>query len=178
VEMQGRISAQAVSTATQTNSSFANRPQTSSSITVHSHSLPPNTPQASISRISSYGDLRRRESVIPPFIPPSAIRVEQPRSRLLCPTRDYTSPRLHGSRPRQHSPPLNHHQQRATLDPLCLPAQCGFVLYPLPAFLHTHHHHHQRLLLLVCRRRGWEARWWLRNPPRARSSSISPTPPK
>ena len=90
--MPSRVSAQAVSTAPQTNSSFAIHAQTSSSITVHSHSLPPNTPQASVSRISSYGDLRRRESISPPFIPPSAIRAEQPRSRLPYPTGDYTSP--------------------------------------------------------------------------------------
>ena len=86
-----RVSAQAVSTAPQTNSSFAIHAQTSSSITVHSHSLPPNTPP-SLSRISSYSDLRRRDSVSPPFIPPSAIRAEQPRSRLPYPTGDYTSP--------------------------------------------------------------------------------------
>jgi len=90
--MPSRVSAQAVSTAPQTNSSFAIHAQTSSSITVHSHSLPPHTPQASVSRISSYGDLRRRDSVSPPFIPPSAIRAEQPRSRLPYPTGDYTSP--------------------------------------------------------------------------------------
>jgi hypothetical protein len=90
--MPTRVSAQAVSTAPQTNSSFAIHAQTSSSITVHSHSLPPNTPQPSVSRISSYGDLRRRDSVSPPFIPPSAIRAEQPRSRLPYPTGDYTSP--------------------------------------------------------------------------------------
>ncbi|KAH9997035.1 hypothetical protein BJV77DRAFT_985212, partial [Russula vinacea] len=60
--MPSRVSAQAVSTAPQTNSSFAIHAQTSSSITVHSHSLPPNTPQASVSRISSYSDLRRRDS--------------------------------------------------------------------------------------------------------------------
>jgi hypothetical protein len=90
--MPSRVSAQAVSTAPQTNSSFAIHAQTSSSITVHSHSLPPNTPQASVSRISSYSDLRRRDSVSPPFIPPSAIRAEQPRSRLPYPTGDYTSP--------------------------------------------------------------------------------------
>jgi hypothetical protein len=87
-----RVSAQAVSTAPQTNSSFAIHAQTSSSITVHSHSLPPNTPQPSVSRISSYSDLRRRDSVSPPFIPSSAIRAEQPRSRLPYPTGDYTSP--------------------------------------------------------------------------------------
>ena len=90
--MPSRVSAQAVSTAPQTNSSFAIHAQTSSSITVHSHSLPPHTPQASVSRISSYSDLRRRDSVSPPFIPPSAIRAEQPRSRLPYPTGDYTSP--------------------------------------------------------------------------------------
>ena len=90
--MPSRVSAQAVSTAPQTNSSFAIHAQTSSSITVHSHSLPPQTPQASVSRISSYSDLRRRDSVSPPFIPPSAIRAEQPRSRLPYPTGDYTSP--------------------------------------------------------------------------------------
>ena len=90
--MPSRVSAQAVSTAPQTNSSFAIHAQTSSSITVHSHSLPPNTPQPSVSRISSYGDLRRRDSVSPPFVPPSAIRAEQPRSRLPYPTGDYTSP--------------------------------------------------------------------------------------
>jgi hypothetical protein len=90
--MPSRVSAQAVSTAPQTNSSFAIHAQTSSSITAHSHSLPPNTPRASIFRMSSYGDLRRRESVSPPFIPPSAIRAEQPRSRLPYPTGDYTSP--------------------------------------------------------------------------------------
>jgi hypothetical protein len=90
--MPSRVSAQAVSTAPQTNSSFAIHAQTSSSITVHSHSLPPNTPQASVSRISSYSDLRRRDSVSPPFIPHSAIRIEQPRSRLPYPTGDYTSP--------------------------------------------------------------------------------------
>jgi hypothetical protein len=39
------VSAQAMSTAPQTNSSFAIQAQTSSSITVHSHSLPPNAPQ-------------------------------------------------------------------------------------------------------------------------------------
>ncbi|KAH9983382.1 hypothetical protein BJV74DRAFT_777130, partial [Russula compacta] len=88
-----RVSAQAVSTAPQTNSSFAIHAQTSSSITVHSHSLPPNTPQAAtVSRISSYSDLRRRDSVSPPFVPTSAIRAEQPRSRLPYPTGDYTSP--------------------------------------------------------------------------------------
>ena len=90
--MPSRVSAQAVSTAPQTNSSFAIHAQTSSSITVHSHSLPPHTPQASVSRMSSYSDLRRRDSVSPPFIPPSAIRAEQPRSRLPYPTGDYTSP--------------------------------------------------------------------------------------
>lgn len=90
--MPSRVSAQAVSTAPQTNSSFAIHAQTSSSITVHSHSLPPNTPQPSVSRISSYSDLRRRDSVSPPFVPPSAIRAEQPRSRLPYPTGDYTSP--------------------------------------------------------------------------------------
>jgi hypothetical protein len=90
--MPSRVSAQAVSTAPQTNSSFAIHAQTSSSITVHSHSVPPNTPQPSVSRISSYSDLRRRDSVSPPFIPPSAIRAEQPRSRLPYPTGDYTSP--------------------------------------------------------------------------------------
>jgi hypothetical protein len=71
------------STAPQTNSSFTIHAQPSSSITVHSYLLPPNTPQASVSRISSYGDLRRRESISPPFIPPSPIRAKQPRSRLL-----------------------------------------------------------------------------------------------
>ena len=90
--LPSRVSAQAVSTAPQTNSSFAIHAQTSSSITVHSHSLPPNTPQASVSRISSFSDLRRRDSVSPPFVPPSAIRAEQPRSRLPYPTGDYTSP--------------------------------------------------------------------------------------
>ena len=90
--MPTRVSAQAVSTAPQTNSSFAIHAQTSSSITVHSHSLPPNTPQPSVSRISSYSDLRRRDSVSPPFVPHSAIRAEQPRSRLPYPTGDYTSP--------------------------------------------------------------------------------------
>jgi hypothetical protein len=90
--MPTRVSAQAVSTAPQTNSSFAIHAQTSSSITVHSHSLPPNTPQPSVSRISSYSDLRRRDSVSPPFVPPSAVRAEQPRSRLPYPTGDYTSP--------------------------------------------------------------------------------------
>jgi len=90
--MPSRVSAQAVSTAPQTNSSFAIHAQTSSSITVHSHSLPPNTPQPSVSRISSYSDLRRRDSVSPPFVPPSAIRAEQPRSRLPYPTGDYASP--------------------------------------------------------------------------------------
>jgi hypothetical protein len=90
--MPSRVSAQAVSTAPQTNSSFAIHAQTSSSITVHSHSLPPHTPQASVSRMSSYSDLRRRDSISPPFIPPSAIRAEQPRSRLPYPTGDYTSP--------------------------------------------------------------------------------------
>jgi len=90
--MPTRVSAQAVSTAPQTNSSFAIHAQTSSSITVHSHSLPPHTPQPSVSRISSYSDLRRRDSVSPPFVPPSAIRAEQPRSRLPYPTGDYTSP--------------------------------------------------------------------------------------
>jgi hypothetical protein len=81
-----------VSTAPQTNSSFAIHAQTSSAIAVHSHSLPPHTPQSSVSRISSYSDLRRRDSVSPPFIPPSAIRAEQPRSHLPYPTGDYTSP--------------------------------------------------------------------------------------
>ncbi|KAI0251515.1 hypothetical protein BJV78DRAFT_1210251 [Lactifluus subvellereus] len=90
--LPSRVSAQAVSTAPQTNSSFAIHAQTSSSITVHSHSLPPNTPQPTVSRVSSYSDLRRRDSVSPPFIPPSAIRAEQPRSRLPYPTGDYTSP--------------------------------------------------------------------------------------
>ncbi|KAH9060243.1 hypothetical protein EDB87DRAFT_1790250, partial [Lactarius vividus] len=71
-----RVSAQAVSTAPQTNSSFAIHAQTSSSITVHSHSIPPHTPQPSV----------------PPFVPPSAIRAEQPRSRLPYPTGDYASP--------------------------------------------------------------------------------------
>jgi hypothetical protein len=49
-------------------------------------------PQASVSCISSYGDLRGHESVSPPFTPPSAIRAEQPRSRLPYPTGDYASP--------------------------------------------------------------------------------------
>ena len=89
--LPSRVSAQAVSTAPQTNSSFAIHAQTSSSITVHSHSLPPNTPQPTVSRISSYSDLRRRDSVSPPFIPSSAIRAEQPRSRLPYPTGDYTA---------------------------------------------------------------------------------------
>ncbi|KAF8265667.1 hypothetical protein EI94DRAFT_1685323 [Lactarius quietus] len=88
-----RVSAQAVSTAPQTNSSFAIHAQTSSSITVHSHSIPPHTPQQpSVSRMSSQSDLRRRDSISPPFVPPSAIRAEQPRSRLPYPTGDYTSP--------------------------------------------------------------------------------------
>ncbi|KAH9164375.1 hypothetical protein EDB89DRAFT_2141389 [Lactarius sanguifluus] len=87
-----RVSAQAVSTAPQTNSSFAIHAQTSSSITVHSHSIPPHTPQPSVSRMSSQSDLRRRDSISPPFVPPSAIRAEQPRSRLPYPTGDYASP--------------------------------------------------------------------------------------
>ncbi len=87
-----RVSTQAVSTAPQTNSSFAIHAQTSSAIAVHSRSLPPHTPQSSVSRISSYSDLRRRDSVSPPFILPSAIRAEQPRSHLPYPTGDYTSP--------------------------------------------------------------------------------------
>jgi hypothetical protein len=62
-----RVSAQAVSTTPQTNSSFTIHAQPSSSITVHSYLLPPNTPQASVSRISSYGDLRRCKSISPPF---------------------------------------------------------------------------------------------------------------
>jgi hypothetical protein len=91
--LPSRVSAQAVSTAPQTNSSFAIHAQTSSSITVHSHSLPPNTPQPSVSPASSYSDLRRRESLSPPFVPSSAVRAEPPRSRLPYPTGDYTSPR-------------------------------------------------------------------------------------
>jgi hypothetical protein len=91
--LPSRVSAQAVSTAPQTNSSFAIHAQTSSSITVHSHSLPPNTPQSSVSPASSYTDLRRRESLSPPFVPSSAVRAEPPRSRLPYPTGDYTSPR-------------------------------------------------------------------------------------
>src|SRR6266436_2036289 len=92
--MPSRVLTQAVtvSTAPQTNSSFAIHTQTSSSITVHSHSLPPHTTQSSVSHISSNSDLRRRDSDSPPFIPPSAIRAEQPRSRLPYPTGDYTSP--------------------------------------------------------------------------------------
>ena len=91
--LPSRVSAQAVSTAPQTNSSFAIHAQTSSSITVHSHSIPPQTPQQpSVSRMSSQSDLRRRDSISPPFVPPSAIRAEQPRSRLPYPTGDYASP--------------------------------------------------------------------------------------
>ena len=109
--MPSRVSAQAVSTAPQTNSSFAIHAQTSSSITVHSHSLPPNTPP-SVSRISSYSDLRRRDSVSPPFIPPSAIRAEQPRSRLPYPSGDYASPPgsvtvAHGALSPPRSPPTS-----------------------------------------------------------------------
>src|SRR5712691_10581763 len=59
--LPSRVSAQAVSTAPDR----ATHAQTSSSITIHSHSLSRHTPQVSVSRNSSYGGLRRRESVSP-----------------------------------------------------------------------------------------------------------------
>ncbi|KAH9029601.1 hypothetical protein EDB85DRAFT_1965939 [Lactarius pseudohatsudake] len=113
-----RVSAQAVSTAPQTNSSFAIHAQTSSSITVHSHSIPPHTPQPSVSRMSSQSDLRRRDSISPPFVPPSAIRAEQPRSRLPYPTGDYSSPQgsviVGAFSPPQSPPPLTSNSVSAS----------------------------------------------------------------
>jgi hypothetical protein len=114
-----------------------------------------------VSRISSYGDLRGRESVSPPFIPPSAIRAENPQSRLPYPTGDYTSPSGsvvvgQGALSPPQSPPTSN------LDPLRLPAvalaQCALDPNPLAAFLHPPRHL-QRLLLLVCHRRGRDSRW-------------------
>ncbi len=134
--MPSRVSAQAVSTAPQTNSSFAIHAQTSSSITVHSHSLPPNTPQGSVSRISSYSDLRRRDSVSPPFVPPSAIRAEQPRSRLPYPTGDYTSPPgslivAQAALSSPQSPPTTSNS--ASASPPAAPRSCPVSVAGLPA---------------------------------------------
>ena len=137
-------------------SSFAIHAQTSSSITIHSHSVSPNTPQASVSRISSYRDLRRRESVSPPFIPPFSIRAEQPRSRL-----PYLG--LSSSRPRRAlttaiTPNNKQLWIRVACRALAL-ALCALDPYPLPAFLRPPRHL-QRLFLLACRRRGRDSRWW------------------
>ena len=177
--MPSRVSAQAVSTAPQTNSSFAIHAQTSSSITVHSHSLPPNTPQASISHVPSYGDLRRRESVSPPFIPPSAIRAEQPRSRLPYPTGDYTSPPgsvavSQGALSPPQSPPTTSNSGSASpagvvrsrpISVAGLPAPSPPPTEPAPAGLPP-------------ARMGGTLAAPPQQPTRARSSSISPTPRK
>ena len=179
--MPSRVSAQAVSTAPQTNSSFAIHAQTSSSITVHSHSLPPNTPQSSVSRMSSYSDLRRRESVSPPFIPPSAIRAEQPRSRLPYPTGDYTSPSgstlvSQGALSPPQSPPTTSNSGSASpagagagrsrpISVAGLPASSPPPLASAPAGLPQ-------------ARTGNTLVTPVQQPSRARSSSISPTPRK
>ncbi len=183
VEGPSRVSAQAVSTAPQTNSSFAIHAQTSSSITVHSHSLPPHTPQGSVSRISSYGDLRRRDSVSPPFIPPSAIRAEQPRSRLPYPTGDYTSPSGslvagQGALSPPQSPPTTSNSGSASpagvgagavrsrpVSVAGLPAPSPPPPASAPAGLPP-------------ARTGGTLAAPPQQPPRARSSSISPTPRK
>jgi hypothetical protein len=67
---------------------------------------PPSTPQASsVSRISSC----RRESVNPPFIPPSAIRPEHPPSRLPHPTA------THLPQDRRQSSRCRHHRALASI---------------------------------------------------------------
>ncbi|KAI9507111.1 hypothetical protein F5148DRAFT_1015458 [Russula earlei] len=170
-----RISAQAVSTAPQTNSSFAIHAQTSSSITVHSHSLPPNTPPASVSGISSFSDLRRRDSVSPPFVPPSAIRAEQPRSRLPYPTGDYTSPPgsvvvAQGAFSPPQSPPTSNSASAspaAAAHPRPVPVSGLPAASPPPT---------ASAPAGLPRPGGTLAA--PPQPPRARSSSISPTPRK
>ncbi|KAI0262620.1 hypothetical protein BC834DRAFT_890979 [Gloeopeniophorella convolvens] len=54
--------------------------------------MPPPQQQSSVSCISSYSDLCRRDSVSPPFLPPTVLRAETPRSHLPYPAGDYTSP--------------------------------------------------------------------------------------
>ena len=174
-----RVSAQAVSTAPQTNSSFAIHAQTSSSITVHSHSIPPHTPQPSVSRMSSQSDLRRRDSISPPFVPPSAIRPEQPRSRLPYPTGDYASPQ--GSvilgqgafSPPQSPPPLTSNSVTASPSgpPRSRPVSVAGLPAPsppLPPPQSAPSGLPRTAASLVAPPQ----------PPRPRSSSISPTPRK
>jgi hypothetical protein len=174
--LPSRVSAQAVSTAPQTNSSFAIHAQTSSSITVHSHSLPPNTPPSSVSRMSSYSDLRRRDSVSPPFIPSSAIRGEQPRSRLPYPTGDYTSPPgsvvvAHGAISPPHSPPTANTSASAspaTAPPRSRPVSVAGLPAASPPPTTFAPSGLPRTVALVAPPQ----------PARPRSSSISPTPRK
>ncbi|KAI0293637.1 hypothetical protein B0F90DRAFT_1762074 [Multifurca ochricompacta] len=175
-----RVSAQAVSTAPQTNSSFAIHAQTSSSITVHSHSLPPNTPtpQPSVSRMSSYGDLRRRDSVSPPFVPPSALRAEQPRSRLPYPTGDYTSPPgsvivAQGALSPPQSPPTTNNSASAS------PASAAVRSRPVSvAGLPAASPSPSATAPSGLPRIGGSTLVAPQQPPRARSASISPTPRK
>jgi len=107
-------------------------PQANSPFAIHADELlnnrplPPHTPQASV-RISSYSD-PRCESVSPSL---SAIHAEQPRSRLLYATASGSVVVVQGSL--SPSQILNHRQQRATLDPRCLPALSTLDPYPLPA---------------------------------------------
>jgi hypothetical protein len=177
--MPSRVSAQAVSTAPQTNSSFAIHAQTSSSITVHSHSIPPQTPQQpSVSRMSSQSDLRRRDSISPPFVPPSAIRAEQPRSRLPYPTGDYTSPQ--GSvivgqgafSPPQSPPPMTSNSASASpsAPPRSRPVSVAGLPAPSPPLPSAQSAPSglPRTVTLVAPPQ----------PPHPRSSSISPTPRK
>ena len=177
--MPSRVSAQAVSTAPQTNSSFAIHAQTSSAITVHSHSLPPNTPQASISRISSHTDLRRRESVSPPFIPPSAIRAEQPRSRLPYPTGDYTSPPgsvvvSQGALSPPQSPPTTSNSASGSPAGAVRPRPVSVAGLPAPSTPPPA----SAPAGLPPPRTGGTLAAPPQQPTRARSSSISPTPRK
>ena len=178
--MPSRVSAQAVSTAPQTNSSFAIHAQTSSSITVHSHSIPPQTPQQpSVSRMSSQSDLRRRDSISPPFVPSSAIRAEQPRSRLPYPTGDYTSPQ--GSvvvgqgafSPPQSPPPMTSNSASASPSgpPRSRTVSVAGLPAPAPRLPST-----QSVPSGLSR--SGVSLVAPPQPPRPRSSSISPTPRK
>lgn len=179
--LPSRVSAQAVSTAPQTNSSFAIHAQTSSSITVHSHSIPPHTPQQpSVSRMSSQSDLRRRDSISPPFVPPSAIRAEQPRSRLPYPTGDYTSPQ--GSvilgqsgtfSPPQSPPPLTSNSASASPSgpPRSRPVSVAGLPAPSPPLPPPHS-------AASGLPRAGVSLVAPPQPSRPRSSSISPTPRK
>lgn len=135
----------------------------SSSITIHFHSLSPNMPQASVSHISSYGDLRPHESVRPfVYPPPPRPSTRTNHDHVFRIQRETTSPS--GVIGQGMLSPSN---SRSTL----ALAQYALDPYLLPAFLRPPGL--QRQPLLVCRRRGRD-----QQPAWARSLSISPTPRK